>query len=230
MSAIVIVCARGGSKGIPWKNLRSPFDNCTPYEILRDKINQSNLANLPSYISSDSSDILEIASRSSFTPIRRPDNLAHDNARLVEVLLHAKEHLSLGESCQVIQISPVAPFISIESLNKIYEYGMKPSSPAAISVTPFSGNAHPSLAGELINSKFNYILDHNPRYPRQRRANYYYPNGCLFSRHSSLIQGNTSTNDLPDKPSCVIMNAVESINLDDMNDWKLALSIASALK
>ena len=177
MKSIVIICARGGSQGIPWKNVRSPFEGYSPYEILREKIEKSSLANLPSYVSSDSSEILELASNASFIPILRPSELASNQARLVDVLVHVKDHLSLGESCQVIQISPVAPFISIESLNQIHKLGSKLGT-AAISVTPFSGNSHPSLAGELVNGKFKFLFAQSPRYPRQQRADYYYPNGC----------------------------------------------------
>ena len=38
------------------------------------------------------------------------------------------------------------------------------------------------------------------------------------------------TNDLPNDPICIQMLSDESINLDDMNDWNLAVSLARTQK
>ena len=168
--------------------MKSPYKGLNPYQVLQKKLERSHLANLKIYVSSDSAAIQELATDCGFIAIERPKELATNTARLVEVIYHAKNYLELAEDCQIIQISPVAPFVSIESLNEIYRLGQNKGS-AAMSVTAFTGNAHPSLAGEITDGKFNFILDHNPRYPRQKRKAFFYPNGCLFSRCSSLIDG-----------------------------------------
>ena len=226
MSAVVLVCARGGSRGIPWKNFKSPYEGKNPYQILREKLECTPLNKLRSIICSDSDEILELAGDSGFECCKRPASLATSSSRLVEVLKFVKNSFSLGDNCQVVQISAVAPFITPSTIEKVYTLGSVPNS-SVISVTKFEGNAHPALAGRVELSSFKFAFQFPARYPRQSREPMYYPNGCIFSRWSSMIKGDTITNDLPSSPLAVVMPHSESLNLDDMNDWHHAISLAN---
>lgn len=225
---IIVVCARGGSKGIPWKNFKSPFEGKTPYEVLREKLDNSILSSAKSFVSSDSDEILSLASQSGFIPLKRPNHLALGSSRIVEVLKDIKDSLNFPVSSHIIQISAVSPFLRSSTIDKVAKLSLKGEC-SVITVTQFHGNSHPALAGSVENGKFSYIYEFTERYPRQKRPPLYYPNGCMFSRPQSSISGCIKTNDLPANPVPVMMEAFESLNLDDINDWNLALSIASSI-
>lgn len=87
MHIISIILARGGSKGIPRKNLI----NFCGKPLLQWTIEQCQMANgIDSvWVSSDDHDILELADKKGTRIIRRPDSLAGDHATSESGWLHA---------------------------------------------------------------------------------------------------------------------------------------------
>ncbi len=87
MKRICIVCARGGSKGVPSKNIR-PFAG---KPLLAHTLGQAIAAQLFEEIavSSDSEEILEVAARHGATRlVRRPGALATDHADKMPAIVH----------------------------------------------------------------------------------------------------------------------------------------------
>ncbi|MGA9754278.1 MAG: acylneuraminate cytidylyltransferase [Desulfobaccales bacterium] len=87
MQTVAIIPARGGSKGIPRKNL---IDFCGK-PLLAWSILQSAAAAAVShvYVSSNDPEILEVAEAYGALPILRPPDLATDRSSSEEALLHA---------------------------------------------------------------------------------------------------------------------------------------------
>ena len=91
MNTVAIVLARGGSKGIPRKNL---IDFCgKPLLVwtLEQCIASKNINSV--WVSSDSLEILEIARLSGAHTIQRPDNLAADTSTSEAGWLHALDEI-----------------------------------------------------------------------------------------------------------------------------------------
>lgn len=92
MSEVVaIIPARGGSKGIPGKNL---IPICGK-PLLAWSIMQARMANSIDrvFVSSDSDEILGVATQYGATPIRRPESLSGDSASSESAWLHALEEI-----------------------------------------------------------------------------------------------------------------------------------------
>ena len=87
MKRLCIVCARGGSKGVPNKNIR-PFAG---KPLIAHTLGQSILTRLfdEVAVSSDSEEILDVARRHGATRlVRRPAELATDHADKMPAIVH----------------------------------------------------------------------------------------------------------------------------------------------
>ena len=84
---IAIILARGGSKGIPKKNV---LDFCG-HPLVAWSVIQAKLSNKTDdvYVSSDSYEILEIANQYGAKTIKRPSNISGDSAKSEEAIYHA---------------------------------------------------------------------------------------------------------------------------------------------
>ena len=153
------------------------------------------------------------------------DYLAKDQSRLVEVLKFCKNEINMSDEDKIIQISPVAPFISELTLNQFANIDWEQHQ-AAATVSSFNGNSHPWLSGSIEDQRFKFNLGIRVRYPRQIRKQLYYPNGCIFARKAHLCDGNLETNDMPELFYPIVSNEVESINIDTELDWCLAKALA----
>jgi CMP-N,N'-diacetyllegionaminic acid synthase len=106
MSTVAIVPARGGSKGIPRKNLRVVGG--------RTLVGWSILAGLEAdlvdevVVTSDDHEILEEAVRCGARPLLRPDELATDEASTDSVLVHAMNALGWQHGL-VVLLQPTVP-------------------------------------------------------------------------------------------------------------------------
>ncbi|MEP4298998.1 MAG: acylneuraminate cytidylyltransferase family protein, partial [Paraglaciecola sp.] len=88
MNIVCIIPARGGSKGLPSKNIKNFADKpLLAWSVLQAKA--SSKVNAGVYVSSDSADILRVAEHYGANTILRPDNLSTDTASSEAALIHA---------------------------------------------------------------------------------------------------------------------------------------------
>ncbi len=93
---LATICARGGSKGLPGKNIRSLAGRT----LLEYAIACARSARSVSHvvISTDSDEVAAVAERAGIAvPFRRPAELASDTAAKVPVILHATEYVERHE-------------------------------------------------------------------------------------------------------------------------------------
>jgi N-acylneuraminate cytidylyltransferase len=111
-STVALIAARGGSKGIPRKNL---IDFCGK-PLLAWSIEQARAARgIDSvWVTSDSDEILDAAQLFGAKPIRRPDNLAGDTATSESAWIHAIDHI---ES----QGTPVELVVAMQATSPVRE-------------------------------------------------------------------------------------------------------------
>ena len=107
----IIIPARGGSKGVPNKNLVM-LDN---KPLVDHTINFAKKLNHEVFLTSDSKSIFEKL-KNNINCIERPKNLATDHSRINDTLLHAAEEINkkiIYDSLLVLQ-----PTFLIEILKK----------------------------------------------------------------------------------------------------------------
>ena len=112
MSIICTICARGGSKGVPRKNIRRILNK----PLISYTIEKSLKSDIFSHVivSTEDKEIAKISKQyGAEVPFMRPKNLAKDNTGMVEVLIHAVTKLnSLGYDFEIfVNRDCTVPFI-----------------------------------------------------------------------------------------------------------------------
>lgn len=110
-SFLIVIPARGGSKGVPGKNIKplngKPLIQYT-IEVALQITNKENII-----VSTDSPEIKAVVEGLGLpVPFLRPQELATDTAGTYEVLLHALEHyLNSGKNTdKLLLLQPTSPF------------------------------------------------------------------------------------------------------------------------
>jgi YrbI family 3-deoxy-D-manno-octulosonate 8-phosphate phosphatase len=121
LTAVAIIPARAGSKGIPRKNLQSVGGQSTLLE--RAVTTLSSIHELEVYVSSDSDEYLGIAKKSGAKTLLRPPSLAEDSSSSEDVLLHSLLKLSESGTLPkvVVLAQATSPFIQASSLRRAIE-------------------------------------------------------------------------------------------------------------
>lgn len=102
----VIIPARGGSKGIPRKNLIEFAGRPLLAWSISQALDSKHVDRV--LVTSDSDEILDLTSTLGATPIRRPDDIAGDVATSESALLHALESDS-GDPDTVVFLQATSP-------------------------------------------------------------------------------------------------------------------------
>ena len=220
---LVIIPARGGSKGIPGKNIKNlggkPLINYT-IEAAREVFSDDVIC-----VSTDSVEIVEVVEKTGLkVPFIRPNELATDNAGTYEVLLHALEfYESKGYTPDtIILLQPTSPFrtsIHITEALELYNN----NTDLLVSVMETKSNPYYVLYEEdengfLQKSKSSDIT-------RRQDLPVYEVNGAVYIiRCSVLKQKNLH---LFERKTKYVMPQINSIDIDDELDWLIAETIIS---
>ncbi|MQP52067.1 MULTISPECIES: cytidylyltransferase domain-containing protein [unclassified Flavobacterium] len=124
MKPLIIIPARGGSKGVPRKNIK--LLNSIPLIHYTIKAAQQLFDNTLICVSTDDEEIKKVAEQTDLVvPFLRPNELASDNSGTYEVLLHAIDFYKKNgyEADTIILLQPTSPFrtsFHIEEALKLY--------------------------------------------------------------------------------------------------------------
>lgn len=111
MKAISLILARGGSKGIPGKNLYEVANKpLIAYSI--QAAQQSNACDV--WVSTNCNNIKNVALSYGASVIDRPNDLSNDNSQSEEALLHFAEHVAFDI---LVFIQPTSPLLLSQDIN-----------------------------------------------------------------------------------------------------------------
>lgn len=124
MKYLVVIPARGGSKGIPHKNI---------YKVAGKPLLQYAIDSMAGVkyegdlvVSTDDKMIAEVACRNkSVVTIKRPDSIATDKAKTEEALIHALKYMKETydkEYDAVITLQPTSPLRTSETIQQFISY------------------------------------------------------------------------------------------------------------
>ena len=114
----VIILARGGSKGVPGKNIKKI--NGIPllaYPILASK-KANHISDI--YVSTDNVNIKQVALEYGAKVIDRPKELAQDDTSDIDTMRHAVEYL--GDDGDIVHLRATTPMVESDVLDKAIEY------------------------------------------------------------------------------------------------------------
>ena len=180
---LAIITARGGSKGLPEKNIRElrgkPLITWTLESVKKSKYIDR------CFISTDSRKIAEVCKKEGFEiPELRPRELAEDNSSSVDVVAYTIDYLKReGEKYDYfILLEPTSPLRADEDIDKMIQLTVKnPEKNGVISVGRIHME-HPAIV-KRINSEgciVPYGSTQSMIYQRQQEDEAYFPYGVGY--------------------------------------------------
>ena len=162
MSILITICARGGSKGIPGKNIRSL--NGIPliaYSITAAK-NFSVDKNAVIALSTDSEEIKNVAASFGVTTTyNRPEELATHSAGKIETIKHLLEHeekIAGASFNHILDLDVTAPLRTVADLNNAFEVIQKDTDALNLfSVNPAARNPYFNMVEQQQNGYFGLV-------------------------------------------------------------------------
>ncbi len=219
MRVSCIIIARGGSKGIPNKNI---LDFCNKpllaWTVLQAKASDQ-ITDV--WISSDSDEILNIGEQYGAIPIKRPNQFSTDISSSEDAWLHALEYIESSGQNDLVDyvLAPqvTSPLRSPEDFSNGISQIIKTNSDSLFSVSEiedfFTWKNNQVGSPESIN--YNYLQ----RKPRQQIEKHYLENGSFYIFKPSLLR--QKRNRLGGKISMFVMERYKMFQIDNMEDIKL---------
>lgn len=167
MKTLITICARGGSKGIPGKNIKEL--NGKPlifYTIQVAKEFQTAFQEVEIILSSDSEEIIKTAERYGLkSDYRRPENLASDTAGKIDVISNVLIWKEKVDKCQfdfIIDLDVTSPLRNLADLTSAFKM-IKENDEALnlFSVSPASRSPYFNMVEQKENGFYAKIKDSN---------------------------------------------------------------------
>lgn len=216
LHAIAIIPARGGSKGLPQKNVLSLCGKPLIAHSIED-VQESALCH-DVYVSTDDATITQISEEHGAKVIQRPTNLASDTASSESALVHAVEYLKQCEIEPDLVVflqctSPIRTGIDIDqAILKLQEE----NSDSILSVSPSHRFLWERVDGEA--KSINYDYRHRKR--RQDMNPQYVENGSIYIFKPWVLS--ECGNRLGGKVSLHQMTEESAHEIDSPLDFKIA--------
>ena len=217
MKVLGVIVARGGSKGIPGKNLKEINGKPLIQYYIEAAQNSKKLTDF--IVSTDGEDILKFAkSIGANAPFLRPNDLADDVISPMYAVLHAKNFMeSQGKEYDAIMmLQPTAPFRASEDIDGAISLLDSTQSDSVISVVDVESH-HPArmkfLEGDrLVDPPFCEAYE-NQR--RQELAPMYIRNGAIYLTKSHILESESFKGE---DCRAWVMPWYRSVNLDTIED------------
>lgn len=218
---VCVIGARSGSKSIPNKNLLQ-LGNKSLIEIAILKA-LSTKCFKRIVLSSDSDDYLAIARNLGVDAVKRPLNISKSNSTEFEYISHALESLGVkSKDAIVARMQVTSPFQKKSTISGCIDLLRLSdvSSVQAVAETPT--NAHKSM---LINKRgyLEPLLTNGSISPTNRQG---YPSTYVRANFWCARLGQITAKSLLGSVSLpFIVGWPESIDIDDINDWRIVQSV-----
>jgi len=220
---LAVIPARGGSKGVPRKNIRvvggKPLIAYTIDSALAVRERLHRLI-----VSTDDAEIAGVAQKyGAEVPFMRPPELGGDRIPMVPVLKHAIQTVEEMDGIKldwVLLLQPTCPFRAPEDILAALDLAAKGGCDSVISVVQVLAH-HPILMKKIENERLlPYSIE---EVEGTRRQDYtppaYMRNGCIYlSRRENLMEQNSIWGKVI-RP--YVMPEDRSVNVDSELDMKL---------
>lgn len=221
-----IIPTRGGSKGVPRKNIRSLCGKPLMQYIFNSVKKSKYIDKL--VISTEDPEIINVAhSLGLEIPFVRPKELATDTASSISVIKHALKYFDATglRFDGVISLQPTNPFTSVDTINKVVELWLATSCDSVTTVAEVI-KGHPYITkrlkpGNIIES-FCVIPDGLDISRRQNREKAYYMTGAVYMRSRELIEAENMDGHYLGKDSrAIVVSELEANDINSEFDFKM---------
>lgn len=220
MKYLVVIPARGGSKGIPRKNIK-PFDG-KPLIYYTIDTARAIVPDEDICVSTDDDEIIQVVEEYGLkVPFKRPEELATDTAGTYEVLLHALDYYEKrGKHYDaLILLQNTSPFRTDEHVKEALKL-YTPEVDMVVSVKECAANPYYCVFEEDGEGYLHVCKGNGNIFRRQDAPKVYEYNGAIYIMNVETLK--TTHMHKMQKRVKYVMDERSSFDLDTMNDWGIA--------
>ncbi len=228
---LVIIPARGGSKGIINKNIKSISGKPLIVWTIENALKSKYIDDV--YVSTDCDKIAKISEKyGAIVPFFRPKNLAKDDSKTIDCINHMVNKLDPNETKfdYIIILQPTSPLRNNIHIDEAIEMIIKDkNADSLVSCIKVPHIFHPDSVMVYDDKKYlRPFLDKNEYATRrQDKSNIYSRNGAAIyitkrNKIKTYIYGGNLI--------CYEMSMNDSVDIDNINDFKIAEKKLNNLK
>jgi|TARA_R100000501_G_C2616472_1_gene109998 N-acylneuraminate cytidylyltransferase/CMP-N,N'-diacetyllegionaminic acid synthase len=216
---LAIIPARGGSKGLPGKNIKElngkPLIAYTIEAALKSKYITRVI------VSTDDIEIVKVAKQyGAEVPFVRPSYLATDAAKAIDAYKYTYERLEKEEKKEIsefVVLQPTSPFRTEKHIDKAIELFKEKKADSVIS---YCQEYHPIVWHKYITEagKIESIFEDKIN-NRQEEKPTYFPNGAIYIFKRKLIDQEVY---YTNNSFAYIMSRKDSVDIDTIEDFEYA--------
>ena len=213
---LAVIPARGGSKGIPRKNIRLMCGKPLISYAIRNAMDCSYTTDC--VVTTDDSEIAAIAHRYGCETVARGENLSADAVTLDPVVYDAVSQMEARKGYRydvVVTMQPTSPLMQLSTLEGALKEFLDGSADTMISVVN-----HPHLSWSKVDGKI--VPNYKERLNRQQLPPDYMETGAFFiTRRNFVVENsrlgkNITVYEVPER---------EATDIDSVEDWIVSESI-----
>lgn len=216
---IGIIPARGGSKGIPLKNIKSmngkPLIEYTIESALASGVIDRIV------VSTDSNAIAQVSSKYENVYVSmRPSEISKDDSTTESALIYVCDELIKNENCHadyVLTLEPTSPFRTVETIRHCVQLLLNDSIDSVVGVTEVS-----SVLGRIEKNEFKHLFPNQPR-RRQDREMLYQESSTIYGTSVDVLRIKKSVLGYNVYP--LIVPKEEALDINDVFDFEIAESL-----
>lgn len=213
---LAIIPARGGSKGLPGKNIidlgGKPLMAWSIDAALHSKYIKKTV------VSSDSEEILGIAKKFGAEAIKRPDELANDTASSEPLITHVIDKLQKNNESYdfIVLLQPTSPLRDGNDIDMSIELMLQKGADALISMSEPEHSPYKAFKENTDGYIEGLIDNKSPFMRRQDLPQVYMPNGAIYIVKTNVFMqcGKLFTS----KTVPFLMSIQKSIDVDTKED------------
>lgn len=227
---LAIIPARGGSKGVPRKNIKllngKPLISYSIRAALKSKFIDRVI------VSTDDKEIAEVAKRyKAEVPFLRPAELAQDTSPTLPVLQHAINFLKNEENYKidfVVLLQPTTPLMLASDIDSAIEKLVQTKTNSCVSVCEIS--ERPEWMYVFKGSKIKPFIQINEKTGRrQDLPKTYRLNGAVYVIKKDVLMKKNKIID-KDNLSAIIMPIERSVDINEPVDFPIIEAIIKQIK
>lgn len=212
---LAVIPARGGSKGIPGKNIKDLNGKPLIAYSIEAALACEKIDRV--VVSTDSEEIAVVAKKyGADVPFLRPAVLAGDTSKTIDTVMDVLERLQEAYE-YVVLLQPTSPLRTAQDITGAIDKATV-TGKDVVSVSPVK--EHPILMREInTEGELTPLLAEGSTVRRQDMKEVYRVNGAVYVNHVAELTKETSLND---NPVGYVMPIERSIDIDEESDFLLA--------
>lgn len=228
---LAIVPARGGSKGVPRKNVSELTPGRTLLHYVAEAARQTTRVDKV-VVSTEDEEIARVGRQAGLdVPFMRPPELAADDTPMLPVLQHAiSQVMSHGWTPEyVVLLQPTSPLRRSKHIDDALSLLVGERADSVVTVVEVPKHLSPDYVMKIEGGALRPFLAEGARVSRRQDVRpAYYRDGTVYAFRRDTIE---RFGDIyGDRCLPLVIDASESLSIDSPEDWAAAAGILSARK